>query len=167
MAVVGREEGEPAVMVLVDVGDKMPVVRKLLERAERQALSDGQTKRTEDVDGVTVTILDDKATFCDRDNTVLFSSSPELIKEMLKIWTGDEGVETLADNLRIHDDHAQQRGNEGRTAASHLVCRPDRAVQEYLRQNTGGQMALAMLPVLGLDGVKSAGGSYHLRHRRV
>ncbi len=63
-AVVGREQGEPAFVVLVEVGDKMPIVHKLLERAEQEAIRNGGSKRTEDVDGVTLTIIRRRKVSC-------------------------------------------------------------------------------------------------------
>ncbi len=160
VAVVGREAGEPAVILVMDVGDKLPAVHKLLDAAERQAISEGQTKRTEDVDGVQLTILDDKATFCDRDNTVLFSSSPGLIKEVLRIWSGAEGVDTFADNLEFTTIMRGSVGTKDERPQVTWFVDPIGLFEDLSRQNTGGQMALAMLPVLGLDGVKSAGGSF-------
>ena len=160
VAVVGREAGEPAIFVLMDAGDKLPAVRKLLEAAERQAVSEGQTKRTEDVDGVQLTILDDKVTFCDRENTVLFSSATGLVKEVLKIWNGEEGVGTLADNVEFTTIMRSSVGTKDERPQVTWFVDPIGLFENVSRQNAGGQMALAMLPILGLDGVKSAGGSF-------
>ncbi len=48
-AVVGRERGEPAVLILMDVGENMPAVRKLIEAAVRQAERDGTSRQTRDL----------------------------------------------------------------------------------------------------------------------
>ncbi len=160
VALVGREDGEPAVFILMDVGDRLPAVRKLLDAAERQAISEGQTKRTEDVDGVTLTILDDKVTFCDRENTVLFSTSSGLVKEVLKIWSGDEGVETLSDNVQFTTIMRTSVGTKDERPQVTWFVDPIELFENVSRQNAGGQMALAVLPMLGLDGIKSAGGSF-------
>ncbi len=161
-AIVGREEGMPAVFVMMDVGDNLATVQKLLDAAQRQAVRDGQTKRTEDVDGVTLTIVGDKFTFCDRDNTVLFSSSPGLIKEILKIWSGGEDVATLADNIQFTTIMRRSVGTKDERPQVTWYVDPIELFEGFSQNNTGGRVALAMLPLLGLDGVKSAGGSFIL-----
>ncbi len=159
VALVGNEAGEPAVVVLLDAGDKLPTLRRLLEVAIQQALREGRTKRTEELDGVTLTILDDRATLCERDDTVLFSSSPELLKEILHTWNGDEGVETLADNIEFTTIMRTSVGTKDERPQVTWFVDPIELVTNISRQNAGGAMAMAMLPILGLDGVKSAGGS--------
>ena len=158
-AVVGREQGQPAIVVLVEVGEKMPIVRKLLDRAEQEAVKDGNTKRTEEADGVTLTILDDKATLCEREGVVVFGSDPGLVKEILRTWTGDEGAETLADNREFTSIMSRSMGTKDERPQVTWFVDPIELFKNLSRENAGGQMALAMLPVLGLDGVKAAGGS--------
>ena len=163
-AVVGREKGEPAFVVLVEVGDKMPIVHKLLERAEQEVIRNGGSKRTEDVDGVTLTIINDKGVVCERDGVVLVGSDPGLIKEILQTWTGDEGAETLADNREFTAIMSRSVGTKDERPQVTWFVDPIELFKNLSRENPGGQMALAMLPVLGLDGVKAAGGSMIYRH---
>ncbi len=158
-AVVGREQGQPAIVVLVEVGEKMPIVRKLIDRAEQEAVKNGNTKRTEEADGVTLTILDDKATLCEREGVVVFGSDPGLVKEVLRTWTGDEGAETLADNREFTSIMSRSMGTKDERPQVTWFVDPIELFKNLSRENAGGQMALAMLPVLGLDGVKAAGGS--------
>jgi hypothetical protein len=101
VAVVGREQGDQAVVIFMDVGNNMATVRKLMDVAIAEAERDGKTKRIEKIDDAVLTILDTDATFCERESTVLFSTSDQMLKEMLKIWDGDEGAETLAGDLPI------------------------------------------------------------------
>ncbi|MHB0959803.1 MAG: hypothetical protein ACYC0X_30245 [Pirellulaceae bacterium] len=158
-AVVGSDQGEPAIVVLVEVGENMPVVRKLLDRAEQEAVKAGNTKRTEEAEGVTLTIFDDKATVCEREGAVLFGSDPALVKEILRTWTGDEGAETLAENREFTAIMSRSLGTKDERPQVTWYVDPVELFKNLSRENAGGQMALAMLPVLGLDGVKGAGGS--------
>jgi hypothetical protein len=160
-AVIGREKGEPAFVVLVEVGDKMPIVRKLLERAEQEVIRNGGSKRTEEVEGVTLTILEGekKGVLCERDGVVLIGSDPALIKEILQTWTGDEGAETLADNREFTAIMSRSVGTKDERPQVTWFVDPIELFKNISRENPGGQMALAMLPILGLDGVKAAGGS--------
>ncbi len=159
IAVVGRERGEPALIALMDVGQNLPAARKILGAAEKAAQRDGKTRRTEDVGDVQLTILDDKFVFCDRESTVLFSSSPELVKEILQTWDEDEGVETLADNLQFTTIMRGSLGTKNERPQITWFVDPIELVTEVTRNNGGAQMVLGMLPMLGLDGIKSAGGS--------
>lgn len=158
-AVVGREEGEPAVIVLAEVGDKMPVVRKLLERAEQEAIKDGTSVSTDQAEGVQLKIFDGKAALCDRDGVVLFGSDVGLVKAILRTWTGDEGAETLADNREFTTIMSRSVGTKDERPQVSWFVDPIALFKDLSRDNTGAQIAIGMLPMLGLDGLKAAGGS--------
>lgn len=158
-AVVGRESGEPAVVILMDVGQNMPSMRKLMNAATGAAERDGKEKRTENVGDAVLTIIDDEAAFCERGDTVVFSSKVEMIKEMLQIWDGDEGAETLADNLQFTTIMRSSLGTKDERPQITFFADPIGFFENVSRANGGAQMAIAMLPLLGLDGIKSAGGS--------
>jgi hypothetical protein len=161
-AIVGHDEGKPAFVALVEVGDKMPIVHKLLERAEQEAVRNGGVKRTEEVDGMTITIIDAEQTgaVCEREGVVLVASDPGLIKEILRTWTGDEGVETLADNREFTAIMSRSVGTKDERPQVTWFVDPIALAKNLMRDGgAGGQMVLAMLPSLGLDGVKAAGGS--------
>jgi hypothetical protein len=155
VAFVGRERGDPAIVIMMDVGQNQLVVRKLIDAAARQ---DGNAK-TETIDDVTLTLIDEDAVFCERDETVLFSSSPELIKEMLRTWDGDEGVETLADNVEFSTIMRSSMGSKGERPHVTWFADPIGIFEQAARDNGGAQMVLAMFPLLGLEQLKSAGGS--------
>ena len=55
VAIVGREKGDDALVFLMDVGQNMHIVRKLIDVGMRDAVRHGRTPRTEDVNGVTLT----------------------------------------------------------------------------------------------------------------
>jgi hypothetical protein len=162
-AIVGREQGEPAFVVLVEVGDKMPIVHRLLERAEQEVGRNGGRVRTEAIDGGTLSIIsgidDHDQAVCEREGVVLVASDAGLIKEVLKTWTGDQGAETLADNRQFTAIMSRSVGTKDERPQVTWFVDPIELFKNLSRENAGGQMALAMLPALGLDGVKAAGGS--------
>jgi hypothetical protein len=90
---------------------------------------------------------------------VLFGSDPTLVKEILRTWTGDEGAATLADNREFTSIMSRSVGTKDERPQVTWYVDPIELFKNLSRENAGGQMALAMLPVLGLDGVKAAGGS--------
>ncbi|MFO7907265.1 MAG: hypothetical protein ACQESR_21365 [Planctomycetota bacterium] len=158
-ALVGREQGKPALAFLVDAGGNMPAARKLLDACVRQAEQNGQRARTEQVKDVEVTVLNDFA-FCDRDDTLLLSSSPELIKEVLRVWDGEhEEMETLADNPTFTTVTRPSVGTRDARPEISWFVDPINLIDQVTRDNDGAQIAIAMLPLLGLDGIKAAGGS--------
>ncbi len=159
VAVVGREDGAPAVIVIAEVGDKMPVVRKLLERAEQEAIKDGTSVSTDQAEGVPLKIFDGKAALCDRDGVVLFGSDVGLVKGILRTWTGDEGAETLADNREFTTIMSRSVGTKDERPQVSWFVDPIALFKDLSRDNTGAQIAIGMLPMLGLDGLKAAGGS--------
>ncbi len=161
-ALVGREGDDPALVVLVEVGDRMPIARKLLAQGEQRALHDGATKRTEEVDGVEVSIFSGEVqgAVCERDGVVLACSDPSLLKEMLKVWTGDERAETLADNHQFTAIMSRSVGTKDERPQVTWFVDPIGLIQNVWGREGGGiQIFLAMLPGLGLNGVKAAGGS--------
>lgn len=158
-AVVGRQEGSPGFIVLMDVGDQLPVVRQLLDRAEQEAIRQGQSRRTEEVDGTTLTVIGENAAYCVREGTVLFGSHAGLVGEVLRTWSGDEGAETLADNREFTAIMSRSVGTKDERPQLTWFVDPIAFFRNVSRENVGAQVALAALPVLGLNGLKSAGGS--------
>ena len=137
----------------------MPAIRNLMEAAKRQATREGRTSQTKRVNGTVVTVFDNDAAFCDRDQTFLFSSSVALVEEVMRVWDGGEQYETLADNLRFTTIMRDSAGKEGERPQISWYVDPLELFEQVTRENGGGRIALAMLPLLGLDGIKAAGGS--------
>ena len=158
-AVVGREQGQPAFVVLVEVGEKMPIVQKAARACrtgggqEREHQADRRGRRRDADDsrrqGHAVRAR----------GRGVFGSDPGLVKEVLRTWTGDEGAETLADNREFTSIMSRSVGTKDERPQVTWFVDPIELFKNLSRENAGGQMALAMLPVLGLDGVKAAGGS--------
>ena len=106
-----------------------------------------------------MTVFDNDAAFCDRDQTFLFSSSVALVEEVMQVWDGGEQYETLADNLRFTTIMRDSTGKEGERPQISWYVDPLELFEQVTRENGGGRIALAMLPLLGLNGIKAAGGS--------
>ena len=105
-AIVAPEQSRPAIVYLVDVGQRLPIVEKLFNRIS-QGIEDDGSKRSEETLGETkLTIFDRpgdetrQVIFAVRDGVVLVTSDLEVAKGMLNAWNGKktEGVRPLADN---------------------------------------------------------------------
>ncbi len=158
-AVVGRPEGKPAVVVMLEVGEKADSAGKLVEFIEGRMIARGVTRRSEHVGDTTVIELENRFSYCLRDGVYLFCNNTDLLKAMLKVWDGDPNVKTLADNPNFTAIMRQSVGTRNERPQVTWFVDPIELFRNLTRDNIGAQMALAMLPALGLDGVKAAGGS--------
>ena len=163
-AIVGNETGRPAVVILVEVGDQAEVARRLLDFIEDEARNQGGKISREDVSGTQVNIVDgdERVAYCQREGVVLLVSDVELLKEMIGVWDGDESAETFADNLKFTSIMRRSAGTEDERPQITFFVDPIEFFRNVSRDNFGAQAALALLPSLGLDGLKAAGGSLML-----
>ena len=106
LAMVAPEQSRPTVAFLVDVGQRLPIVEKLLNRIS-QGIEDEGSKRSEQTLGETkLTIFDRpgdesrQIVFAVRDHVVVVTSDLEVAKGILNAWGGKkaEGSRPLADN---------------------------------------------------------------------
>ncbi len=161
-AVVGQETGRPAIVFLIEVGDQAEVARRLLNFIESEAKNNGGSISNQDVSGTQVNIIDGpdgRVSYCEREGVVLFSSDVDLMKEMLGVWDGDEGAETFAENRQFTSIMRRSAGTKDERPQITFFVDPIELFRNLSRDNFGAQATLALLPSLGLDGVKSAGGS--------
>jgi hypothetical protein len=160
-AVVGNETGPPAIVFLIEVGDQTDVARRLLDFIENEARDGGGQISAEDVGGTRVNIIDgdDRVAYCEREGVVLFASDVDLLKEMIGVWDGDEEAETFADNREFTSIMRRSAGTKDERPQITFFVDPIEFFRNASRGNLGAQATLALLPSLGLDGLKSAGGS--------
>ncbi len=99
-----------------------------------------------------------------KNDTLILSSSPVAVQDILKRWDGKHS-ETLADVPAYKA--IVESSNQGHTPPVVLgYVNPIALVQAFVRSNDSAAenlgMAMAFLPVLGLDNLKAIGGSMHL-----
>jgi hypothetical protein len=168
VAVVGQEQGMPALAALLDAGEQISVVERLLDRALEEAERDGNPTRTEKAGSDTLTIIESADSnnadgsfpaICIRENTVLFSTSSTVLKSMLSVWNGEAETTTFAENRKFNSVMRRSTGTQGERPQISFFVDPIELFKNLSRDNFGAQAALALLPSLGLDGVRAAGGS--------
>jgi len=159
VALVGRDDGRPAVVALVEVGEQATAARKLIEFAEDRMIARGTTRRSERIGDTTIVNLEGRVSYCEREGVYLFCSDPSLLKAMLKVWDGDSEVKTLVDNFKFNSIMRQSVGTKNERPQVTWFVDPIELFRNVARDDLGAQMALAMLPALGLDGIKALGGS--------
>jgi len=167
LAMVTPEESRPAIVFFVDVGPRLPIVEKLLNRIS-QGIEDEGSKRSEETLGDTkLTVFDRpgdesrQVVFAVRDNVVLVTSDLEVAKGMLNAWSGKkvEGVRRLADNPDFAAVMRRCAGTEDQPPQVEFFVDPITLFSRASRGNAGAQTLLALFPALGLNGVQGAGGS--------
>jgi len=163
-AVVAPEKGPPALVALIEVGDSMPFAQKIIELIDQQMSRQAVKTSTESVRGTTLSIFDmpgeqeRQVIHFDKDGVIVVSTNLDVTKELLKAWDGED-VPTLADNKRFTAIMKRCAGSEGEAPQISFFVDPIELAARATRGNMGAAAGMAMLPVLGLDGVQAIGGS--------
>lgn len=161
-AVVPQGDGPPAILLLVDVKDKIISVNKLLEKGEALLTENGGTKTSEVIEDVKVNIYtgpgEQTAVQFDKDGTVVITTSKDLVKPLLLAWTGNSEVKSLADNVKFNSIMSRCGGSKDERPQVTFYADPVEIARKVLASGPAS-LALAFFQPLGLDGVKGVGGS--------
>jgi hypothetical protein len=184
LAVVPPEkEGPISVALLIDVGDQLPTATKLLERGEEVLLENGGSKEEETLagqkvnlfmrpgaspprretrrtdDGEREELLVDQGTVIqfEREGTLVISSTAILAQEIIETWDGKK-VESLAENTNFAAIMNRSVSTKDPPEFEWYVD-PISLAKAAARGNAAAQTGLALLPALGIDGVKGIGGT--------
>jgi hypothetical protein len=166
-AVVAPEEGQPAIVALIEVGDSMPFAQMILDRIDEGMAPQAAKISTESVGGTTLSIFEmpgereRQVIHFDKDGVIVVSTNLDVTKQLLKAWDGEE-TPTLADNKQFTAIMRRCAGSEGEAPQISFYVDPIELASRVNRGNVGAAAAMAMLPVLGLDGVQAFGGSVAL-----
>ena len=171
-AIVPTESGPPALVVIMDVGEKAEVAEKLVARGEEALREEGATRTTEKHGDVEIVVhqfnTDEQRTVAHflRDETVVAASEVETAKALLTAWDTLSGAEaaaapisSLADNSEYAAIMHRCRGKKDERPHLMWYANVIPMIKASTRGNIGAQAGLAMLPTLGLDGLHSMGGS--------
>jgi hypothetical protein len=163
-AVVPTEQGRPAPVLLVDVGQRMPIVQRMFERIEALLAEQGAQKAEETAGDVRVTVHtlrgegQRQLVYMERDGVVLVTADLDVAKSVLAAYRG-EAERTLADNPDFNTVMRRCAGNAEEPPDAALYVDPIGLFSRLSRGNLAAETTLALLPALGLDGVRGAGGS--------
>lgn len=166
LAVIAPEEGPVAVVAFFDAGDRMPQLQKLLDRAQEEIENRDTEKSEETVDGTTITIYQDpdrenrRMAYFQKEGSLVLSTQVEVIKDVLANWKGREKGDTLGANQQFTAIMSRCRGSSKDERPQFMwFIDPVKLAETALSNNAQAQIALAVFPVLGLDGLKGIGGS--------
>lgn len=157
LAVVPSEKGAAAVVVLMDTGDQASKARTLLDGMVRGAgVSERRVRGTRGLAysarrGERPDIL-----FFERAGRVVVSTDRDVLERILAAWDGQRGG-TLATNRNFGDIMRRCRERNPKPQFAWYVD-PLLLLKVTATQNPPLRVGLGLFPLLGLDGVKAAGG---------
>jgi hypothetical protein len=168
VAIVPQDQDRPALVILMDAKDQLPAAKRLLLKGGEQLDKAGAKKTEETVSGVKLTVYDGlgprkqrRAAWFEKDTTIAVASSVEALKQVLAAWEGKEGARTLADNKKYAAILEHCRGGKDERPQLTWFVDPIALLRAAGQGNAGAQVAMvmALLPMLGLDGLSAVGGS--------
>ncbi len=163
-ALVPTEDEGLAAVVLLDTGSQLASARGLWQRVSEALDKSGAAKSQETVAGAALTIYDGlgpqqrKVIFFEKDACLVLASDIQVVRSILDVWNGG-AAKTLNDNANFAAIFRRCRGEKGEEAQVIGYVDPISLFRAAGQRNPGVQVALALLPTLGLDGFQGAGGS--------
>ncbi len=167
VALVAPDEGIPALVAIIDAGEHIGSARKLIKRGEDFAAERGVPKVTERLGKTDLNIFEPpgrrniRAGYIDREQTIVIFSNVDVAKDLVTRWDGkaDKKDKTFADNDDFVTIMSRSRGTKDERPQVTWFVDPIELIAVGSRGNSGAQVGLALLPAIGLDGLKAVGGS--------
>ena len=167
-AMVAPEAGPPSPVLMIDVGQQQANAKRLLDFLFAEMESNGRVKSARTVEGTQITELrksgekPEPLMFFMKDETVVVAADLEVVTQLLTVWSGDNEQAVLDDNEDFSLVMRRSNGPRGDSPQIRWYVDPIGLVKAAGRGNGGLQAAMLVLPVLGVDGLRGAGGSLTL-----
>lgn len=160
-AFVAPPEKAPGLIILLDVKTQLPAFQTLLAKGEDLLAENGGERGSEKIAGREVTSYTggggNTVYLLEQEGTVLVSNSKDAVEYTLRAWA--EGAEkSLADNDSYNAIMSRCTGTVDDPPHITWFVDPIELVKTMARGSLAAT-GLALIPVLGLDGVKGVGGS--------
>ncbi len=171
LAVVAPKTGPPAVVVMLDVGEGLPHAEKLLEVAEKAIIADGTPLKQEKYRDNELKIVEPRGEAAQsviqftKDGTLCLVSNMDVAKDILDAWDdvepaeGEKPQRRLSANRKYNLIMKRCQGTQKARPELTAYVDPIELAGVATRGNFAAQTGLAVLPVLGLDGLEAAGAS--------
>jgi hypothetical protein len=164
-AFLAREQGEPGLVVLVEARDRSADMRKLLARVGELMQQEGGGRAEETIDGQVIASYSshgrDRLFGFERDETFVFATDLELLKTVLAGWNGrDDGG--LVENPQFAAIMKSCKLARDEMPQIVFYADPIGIARTFGEDGIQRRTALAILPVLGLDGFHGVGGAMTL-----
>lgn len=165
LAVVASETARPAPLLLLDVGDQLSKARQVVEHLVQQLEKAGGEKKEETIAETKLTSYrfggrqNRVVAMFEKDDTIVVGADVDAVKQVLEAWDG-KAEATLAASEAYSTIAASSREKDQSPQIQWFVD-PIRLARSAAQGNPAMQVGLAMLPTLGLDGLKGVGGSFY------
>ncbi|MEO8270936.1 MAG: hypothetical protein ABI557_14530, partial [Aureliella sp.] len=158
------ERSQPTIAVLLDAGQEITSVQVMLNRIHDAATDMAHEEKA--FDRLTLHRYQHPerrrqqfAYFID-DGVIVATSDADYLEVLAARWLGQPSQDgVLADNRKFTSMMARCVGTAGERPQVSFYFDPLEIVRQFLPQNAGTMMVLAMLPALGINGIEAVGGS--------
>lgn len=166
LAVIPREDGEPAPVLLIDTGGEASSAKRLVQAIVERIEQAGNRRSEKVILETPITIFEDVGrgqqdiAFFKKEETLVWSNNPGSLERVLTLWEAQDAP-TLANRPDFAAIMQRSRRLNPKPQAIWYV-NPLAIFEDRARDRLDMQVALMMLPALGLDGVKAVGGAVEL-----
>jgi len=180
VGLVSSENQGWVLLIFLDAGENIETVKKLIERGREAATKAGAVVREEDIGGLPLTILRPKERESNENNnrpqpTIAYTFNGAVLLGGVA-FLGDDDLDVIRDAVSRSQAGSsstdslsgQSKFNQFLTNIRHakrgkihslIFADPLEVLRGYAELETGAAVTLAVLPVLGLDGLNSVGGA--------
>ena len=165
-AVIAPRRQNPEFMMIIQLDEDSEAVDRVLERGRELITQEGgqEITKEESDDGIEFEsfVVDGKTIkFFQKDGWMVGSSSPEELDAFIDRWFGREveKVRPLSQNRKFVTIMNRCLGSNELKPEARFFVDPINFAKSQTRGDIGAQIAINMLPVLGLDGLLGVGGS--------
>jgi len=165
-AVVASSTKSPSFLVMLEAAENVENLRKLLDRAQQAATSDGAIVTRESVGGLDIIQFrnadvpedsNERVCFFVSESTLFAGNDPAVVKTMAERVGGEASGEVLADNPKFQRLLRECRQASQGTLHFVAFADPIQLIEGIAVAQPAAGFTLAVLPVLGLDGLNSLG----------
>ncbi|MBC8870247.1 MAG: hypothetical protein H8E44_12560 [Planctomycetes bacterium] len=164
LAVVPTKQGNPAMVAMVEVGQKLSMARKVVGYLQAQMEERGDRKTTETWQGAELTVLHgaaspkDHVVFFEREQTIVATSDLELAKQIVSSWGAAKTPNLSGSSSFAAISEQLSKANDEDPQLTYFVD-PIKLAKSISTDNMALQVGLSVLRLLGLDGLLGVGGS--------
>lgn len=164
LAVVPQESGPPALILFLDAGSQLSNALTLVQKGSENLEKMGAKKSEQTIEGTKVTVFEAlgrrerTVAWFEKDGTIVAASSIDAIKGVLGLWGGQSTSGSLAQSSKYTAILARCQSKED-PAQAYLYIDPIALIRAVGQGQPAAQLAIALFPTLGLDGLMAAGAS--------